>query len=256
MQWLHTVVLQPLARDLDAIRREMTSLTSQVLQSAAVQLREEERSLLRSVERSPTMAFDFLVDRFPGRPECERWKQLAKYTRVRPTASPDSAQSALYSFHRLLQLGQRDGLSLYLWNSGAAIDGREWAPPLPSDAALACHAFWTFLSDFHPLVASTHFVDEGVAMADAKMGKVTRVAVMHQCRSWTLAPYYMLLVEADAAAGKGAEEAREWRCEPGRSNLFQAVALFVWVIKTRAGGRIGSIRLKDRALEGLADLVD
>ena len=244
----------------------MTFLASQVLQAPSVQLRDEERSLLRSIDRSPTAAFDFLLDRFPSRFECERWRQLAKYVRVRPhspstsSSSPpsDAHSSTHYTFHRLLQLGQRDGLSVYLWNAGFST----WSPSLPSDAALVCHAFWTFLTDFHPLVVATHFVDEGdVGVGEGRAKGRKAGVVMHQCRPWTLPPYYLLMVEVEApgaaAGGKaGAEEVREWRCEPGRSNLFQALALLVWFIKTRAGGRVGSIRLKDRALEGLEQVVD
>ena len=128
---------------------------------------------------------------------------------------------------------------------------------------MVCHAFWAFLSDFHPLVVQTHFMDEGAGVGGGEgvRGRGRKAGVvMHQCRPWSLPPYYLLMVEVDSPAAGGSkvggEEVREWRCEPGRSNLFQALALLVWHIKTQAGGRIGSIRLKDRALDNLDHVVD
>lgn len=42
-----------------------------------------------------------------------------------------------------------------------------------------------------------------------------------------------------------------WRVEPGRANLFLAMALFIYYIHRNLDGRIGPVRLSDSVLNKL-----
>ena len=158
---------------------------------------------------------------------------------------------------RLTQLGSRDGMASYTWNGGAASAGGNfpaWSSALPTDAHLLFAACLTFLSDIYPLLLSLHYVDDSLPAPVQQKRK--GALVLHQARPHSLPPYYWLeVVEGDVGVGEGVGGVgREWRVDPGRNNVEQCLALFVWVVKTRMDGRLGSIRLKDRVMEGLADV--
>ena len=227
-------------------------------------LRQDEQTILRSLPNSnETTAYSLLADKYPTRPECERWKAVARY--LQPLApqlggsglagmggvSAESGMVSMYCLQRLLVLGSRDGMAVYTWNGGATTatgSSPAWSTALPTDAHILFAAFLTFLSDIYPLLISLHYLDDSVpvpAQAKRKGG-----LVMHQARPHSMAPYYWLEVVEGEVGGVG----REWRVDPGRSNVEQCLALFVWVVKTRMDGRIGSIRLGDRIMEGLGDV--
>ena len=242
----------------------MTSLAQQVLQTQSFQLREDEKATLRSLNSNETAAYTFLADKYSARPECERWKQVARY--LQPLApqlgasgygvggTADSQLVSSYCLNRLTQLGSRDGMASYTWNGGAGLATGSfpaWSSSLPTDAHLLFASFLTFLSDIYPLLISLHYIDD--SLPAPAQHKRKGAVVLHQARPHTLPPYYWLEV-VEGEVGDVGGVGREWRVDPGRNNVEQCLALFVWVVKTRMDGRIGSIRLKDRVMEGLADV--
>ena len=244
----------------------MTLLAQQVYQTQSLQLREDEKATLRSLATNETAAYAFLADKYSARPECERWKGVARY--LQPLApqlgtssfgvggSADGQAVSAYCLQRLTQLGSQDGVAAYTWNGGATAataGSPAWSPSLPTDAHLLFASFLTFLSDIYPLLISLHYVDD--SLPAPAQPKRRGALVLHQARPHTLPPYYWLeLVEPELQSEAGGGLGREWRVDPGRNNVEQCLALFVWVVKTRLDGRIGSIRLKDRVMEGLADV--
>lgn len=242
----------------------MTSLAQQVYQTQSFQLREDEKATLRSLNTNETAAYTFLADKYSSRPECERWKQVARY--LQPLApqlgatgfgvggSADSQLVSSYCLSRLTQLGSRDGMASYTWNGGAGSATGSfpaWSTSLPTDAHLLFASTLNFLTDIYPLLISLHYCDDSLPLTTQHKRK--GAVVLHQARPHTLPPYYWLEV-VEGEAGEVSGVGREWRVDPGRNNVEQCLALFVWVVKTRMDGRIGSIRLADRVMEGLADV--
>jgi hypothetical protein len=223
--WMERVVMKGVGRELDGVRNEMKGLIVQAMGSSG--LREDEKAVLRGVDRGQLVAAcDLLSDRLPNRPECTRYRQMSKFIKLK-------AGHADYTWQRLIELSGDSGLDGYRWNGG----GKEWREGQPMDSTLVCHCWWVWVADFYPLYQQMAHEEGGERKG---RGKVVMV-------QWRVgAPYYCLMVEE----GKGEE--REWRCEPGRSNLWQCLTLLIWWIKHRGDGR----RLKDRALEGLDEVVD
>ena len=215
LQWMFAVVLQPLARELQGSRQELLTLVPQLLNSN-LPLRDDERQLLRSANlpQQQPLALSLLADRLQGRAEGQRWRQLSRYLRMADWGQACDG----YCLHRLLQLGQPDGQSLFLWNGGCDWAGHHWTPALPSDALLLCHAVLCFLSDFYPLLQQAHYADDaGMAAGAAAVSSLHHRAargkanvVLRQCRAHSLLPYFMLLVEEERRAAR-----RAWRCASG-----------------------------------------
>jgi len=56
---------------------------------------------------------------------------------------------------------------------------------------------------------------------------------------------------------QGASEDEEimWRVEPGKNNIFYALALFVYVVNTRLRGKLQHLKLSDPSLLNIGSIL-
>ena len=151
-------------------------------------------------------------------------------------AGGDSKEAKAYCFSRLTQLAKGYCLNEYVYDRST-----EEGKGLPTDALLVMHSFVTFLDQqLGDTFARRYYEDRG---ADKHKGAKHGEAYLVQARKAPDVPYFMMYVSKKDKDGK--EKEVEWCVEPGRSNLFICLALFVFYVHQKMRKRLGHLHLND-----------
>jgi len=186
---------------------------------------------------------ELLMGKYATHPVTDKRKQLQRFITLGVSAV-GSASTAPYVLRRIHELASEgDFLASFKWNGGGAWNNQAWGPHLPTDSQILMHAFCTFLDEFDPYFTRQHFRD--AAERDTKATLPAKLTIV-QTKLPPLAPYYLL---------SHTEAKQEWRSDPGRSNLFHTLCLFVFYVKKHLKGRIGMISLADNSCNNLASVV-
>ncbi|CAM9458725.1 unnamed protein product [Ascophyllum nodosum] len=137
-----------------------------------------------------------------------------------------------YVLERLKVLAEDDFMSAFDYDNGGMYPaGRDWSEELPTDAAVVMRLFVCCSDDLLPRqwdkdrpFARQHLVDRQPCKSDALPGRffLTRNDALHP-------PYYLVVADEEV-----------WHALPGPTNVFQAIALFFYAIKTHKSGYLGT----------------
>lgn len=242
---LAVVLVRPVARAFEQSDRCFEAMAAEVLKTQAEVLSRGEFELLRSNKKADIIGF--LMNRYPTHACSERRRALMRYITVETpstAAGPSASATALRSYvlQRVQELANEgDQLEGYRWDGGSVARHAG----LPPDAALIMHLFCTLMDELTGVnFTKRHFRDLATPGSStlAPDSKVPLTIV--QNRPAGQPPYYLLLHSQGV-----------WRPEPGRSNLFHALALFVLGVKRFMKGRIGAMSLASSDLGGLASVI-
>lgn len=151
----------------------------------------------------------------------QQQKQLEQRIRLERLFG-DFGASREYVVERIKTLAQGAVLQAYNWCAGGKWKDKEWSTDLPTDAHLLCHLFCTHLDErvvptdaahLHDAFRSRYFV----AKDASEDRKTPPFAIVQKSVN---PPHYNIVVNGV-----------EWNVLKGRNNLFDALCLFVYVIK-------------------------
>lgn len=154
------------------------------------------------------------------------------------------SSSREYVAERIRTLSQGAVLQAYNWCGGGKWKDKEWTPDLPTDAHIVCHLFATHLDNLviptHDARAMDAFRFKYLLAKDEKSKKPAFAIVQKSVNP----PHYNLVVNKV-----------EWNVARGRNNLFEALCLFLFVVRRDYQGVLdqrhlgGSIGLLDLLTE-------
>ncbi|CAM9223175.1 unnamed protein product [Pylaiella littoralis] len=142
------------------------------------------------------------------------------------------AGNPAYVLSRLKVLCDDEFMSAFEYAAGEGYpSGREWGPDLPTDAAIVMRLFVCCSDDLLPRgwdddrpFARQFFVDRDPLREDALPGRffLARNGVLHP-------PHFFVVANQE-----------KWNTLPGSTNVFQAIALFFYAIKTHKSSYLGT----------------
>ncbi|XP_025106564.1 transmembrane protein 209-like isoform X2 [Pomacea canaliculata] len=138
-----------------------------------------------------------------------------------------------YLVHRILDLST-GSMSEYTWNKGGNY-GKPWGEHLITDAALVMHLLCTYLDSRLP--AQPRYMDGRVFTAQHFVKTPEKPDMQ---RKENLLIYQTSINPPHFQVVIGTET---FNLPKGRNNLFQAILLFFYHIKTREGGMLGRVNL-------------
>ncbi|KJE90196.1 hypothetical protein CAOG_01539 [Capsaspora owczarzaki ATCC 30864] len=128
----------------------------------------------------------------------------------------------------------------YRWNSGGKFKGKEWHPDLPTDAQIVMHLFCTFLDFILPADAlvpkGKHFTARYFQLQLDSSEPPKHDVVIAQTN---IHPPHFKIISMD----------ERWEIFQGRNNLFHAIILFLYFIKTRRHGFVGPMHIDSIGLD-------
>ncbi|CAM9342453.1 unnamed protein product [Choristocarpus tenellus] len=136
-----------------------------------------------------------------------------------------------YVLQRLRTLAEDDFLSTFIWDKGGRYGGRDWGPQLATDAAVVMHVYVCssddLLSKEYPEdrpFSRAHFMETPPVRGEENLrGRFLLMKMGEQ------PPHFSVVANGEF-----------WEALPGPANVFQAVALFLYSIKTKKSGYLGT----------------
>ncbi|RHZ10888.1 hypothetical protein DYB26_012565 [Aphanomyces astaci] len=143
--------------------------------------------------------------------------------------------STAYAIHRLQTLGEDGFLGPYRWDSGGKWKGKPWTKDamLPSDAELIMNLFCAMLDDVLPATSDTDRPFRRAHYAPSPPTKSASIRGMFLIFCSQVSPPNFKVIANGAV----------WEILPGKTNVFQAIVLFLHAVKTYKSGHLGNINL-------------
>jgi len=148
-----------------------------------------------------------------------------------------------YLVQRLKELEKGGCMSEFRWHAGGTFKGKPWSDSLPTDSAILMHFFFTYIDSQSPLHMS---FPEGKPVTSRYFCKTPDKPALNPKDALCIyqtnvnPPHYKLVVR---------EEILEIQKE--RNNLFHALLLFLYIIKTKEDGMLNYINLGPSGLNML-----
>ena len=152
----------------------------------------------------------------------------------------DFGSSREYVVERIRTLAQGAVLQSYNWCAGGKWKDKEWTTDLPTDAQIVCHLFCTHLDELVVPTDAAHLHDafrSRYLVGKDESAKQPAFAIVQRSVN---PPHYNIVVNKE-----------EWNVLRGRNNLFDALCLFIYVVKKDYKGV-----LDQRYLGGSIGLLD
>lgn len=154
--------------------------------------------------------------------------RLEKYTKVL------GATSREYLIQRIRELAKGSYMAEFKWNGGGLWKGKEWSQEFPTDAQIVFHLFCTFMDFVLPDQQSANgkpFTGKYVAISETPdLSKSSVILYQRQVHP----PHFEVV---------SSHPTEVWQVMQGRSNLFQALVLFIYCVKQKLCGYLGQILL-------------
>ncbi|XP_064604639.1 transmembrane protein 209-like [Liolophura sinensis] len=146
----------------------------------------------------------------------------------------DFGSNQEYIVKRIKHLSLGGCMSDYDWNGGGNY-GKPWGEHLPTDAALIAHLFCTYLDSLLPadpkyLDGKTFTSQYFLKTPDKPNLKKADNLLLYQAK--INPPHFNVVIGEET-----------WTLPKGRNNLFYAILLFLYHIKTKEHGMLGRINL-------------
>jgi hypothetical protein len=232
-KFLSTYILQQLVKAFEESNAEFTTIENspEVIKKCASLASEDEAVRIR-----------FILLSFPTEQVCVRRRNLENYLKVPVSKGEDrsnipSLVVQAYVLARLNTLARTE-LRELKWEQGSVWNGDRTACLLPTDSQILVHVFATYIRQYCPQYnLDRHFRDASISSR--------RIPVEQFCLAQTRGnanpPYFMVEVYGDSGDTAPAKLREEWRCYPGSTNVYSAMVLFLYFIKTskQFRGRIG-----------------
>ncbi|ESO02150.1 hypothetical protein HELRODRAFT_188596 [Helobdella robusta] len=142
-----------------------------------------------------------------------------------------------YVVQRVKELNSGGGLSCFKWNGGGEMrGGRRWEEILPTDSALLMHCLCCYLDmrlPSHPTFSDGKpFTNQHLIRASNKTGVSEMKDGIYFLEGDVHPPHYDVIYNGSL-----------YKIKRGRLNLFHAILLFFYFIKTKEHGTIGRMSL-------------
>ncbi|KAI8803413.1 cytochrome B561, N terminal-domain-containing protein [Cladochytrium replicatum] len=179
-----------------------------------------------------------LNQRFGDNPFVQERLKLESYLQM-----PDYQDCRGYIIERIYALAKGGYLAAFHWSAGGSWEGRDWsADHLPTDAQLVMHLFCRFMDENMPwenqnVYGSHPFSNKYFLTTTGKIDSSKSSSVLiRQVQKHP--PHFNVVAEKII-----------WDTFPKRNNLFQTLCIFVYYVKTTAGGYLGLLNLGGRAID-------
>ncbi|XP_064392312.1 transmembrane protein 209-like [Halichondria panicea] len=217
-KWLAERVVCPVAREIEKVNAVLKKMGNTDLMIGSVSLPKLQQIAKIKAQQVPTLSV------------------LAPYLEL------STKQDYLVS--RTQELSKGTNLSAFHWDSGGSWRGKQWNQSLPSDSQIVMHLFCTYMdSQFPPnpqypadgkAFSSRHFMK-----APDKTSGLKKVDVCIYQESLNPPDYQILLKEKRIELSKG------------RNNMLNAIAVFLYCVKTHFKSTLGSVHLDKTGLNAL-----
>ncbi|CAM9359260.1 unnamed protein product [Discosporangium mesarthrocarpum] len=159
------------------------------------------------------------------------YQYLEKALHVHVKANGVGTCDPAYVLQRLRTLAEDDFLSAYTWDKGGRYEGRDWTPSLATDAVVVMKMY-VCRSD--ELLPKEYFEDRPFARAHFIE------SVPPEGRDAVRGRFLIVRMDDDPPHFCVVANGEWWETLPGPANAFQAVALFLYAIKTKKSGYLGT----------------
>ena len=141
-----------------------------------------------------------------------------------------------YVVQRLGELSSGGCLSSYKWNSGGDYQGTKWNESFPTDSSLIMHFFCTYMDHIlpaHPLIMKDRPFSNGYFISTFNKSDFSELKEgLYLVELSINPPRYDVFFQGELA-----------NLNSGPSNIFQAILLFFYILKTRNEGMLGKLNL-------------
>ncbi|XP_015119339.1 transmembrane protein 209 [Diachasma alloeum] len=185
-----------------------------------------------------------LTDSQPGHVGLDRLRKLAQSQSLAVPTLPTLVQflelsnNQDYLVKRIKQLAKGGSMSEFKWNSGGSYNGKPWDPSTPTDTAIVMHLVSSYMDtqleapldqpDARP------FTSRYMAKTATELPRTKGPIIVRQS---TDPPRYCLALSGVCSPVDYEEIPR------GRNNMFHALLLFFYIIKSRDHGMLGRVNL-------------
>lgn len=139
-----------------------------------------------------------------------------------------------YLVHRIQDLST-GSMSQFTWNKGGAY-GKPWGEHLMTDASLVMHLLCTYLDSRLP--TQPRYITDGKVFTAQHFVKTPDKPDMHRKDNLLIyqtsihPPHFQVIIGTET-----------YNLPKGRNNMFQAILLFFYHVRTKEGGMLGRINL-------------
>jgi len=233
--WISSKILAPLVesfKQLDTVGMSM-STPIHVPGASAHATFAPQTDFWQSQQRSMHEIFD----NFGENPVVQQRRKLERYMAVL------GCTSRAYLLERINQLAKGGALSSYRWEKTRRKGTTDDSGELPTDAQILVHLFCTFMDlTLVPDGTPAPFSSRHYVVFPDKISNVTDFeVVIHQAHIHP--PHFEIVCHQENG------NVLVWPCHHGRNNLFVAISLFVYYVKTEMNGYIGQLSIAGSALD-------
>ncbi|XP_072175558.1 transmembrane protein 209-like [Diadema setosum] len=207
-QWLSQTVLVPVVKEIGKVNKSLQRLGHGDLQVGDTSVSALRQIAILKSQHVPSL------------------NMLLSYLDVSPNQE--------YVIQRYKELARGGYLCEFRWDQGGEQKGRKWHKDLPTDCVLVLHALCTYLDSClppHPKHPDGKtFTDQYFKKTPDKPDLKRENLLLYQSK--VDPPHFKVILGDDT-----------WDIPMGRSNMFQAILLFLHHIKTKENGMLGRVNL-------------
>ncbi|XP_077982118.1 transmembrane protein 209-like isoform X2 [Glandiceps talaboti] len=151
-----------------------------------------------------------------------------------------------YLVQRLRELAKGGVMSDFHWNGGTDYKGRKWDQDLPTDCVIVMHALCTYMDSQlppHPKYPDGKTFASQFFMKTPDKPDLKKKDNLLIFQTKVNPPHYKVIIGDDT-----------WDLVKGRSNMFQAILLFLHHIKVKEHGMLGRVNLNSSGVNVLCVL--
>lgn len=207
-KWLALTILAKLAEEIPNINKTVKSIGSEDSLIGEVSIATLKQVVLTKGSRVPTL------------------NSVIPYL--------DLTSNQEYLVKRISDLGKDGCMSEFSWNRGGCY-GKEWGEHLPNDASLVMHLFGTYMDSrlpVHPKYPDQRTFTSQYVMKTPNKPDLNKKDNLYIYQTSINPPHFQVIIGEHV-----------WNLPKGRNNMFQALLMFLYHIKTKEHGMLGRVNL-------------
>lgn len=207
-KWLALTILKKLAKEIPRLNKNLKSIGSEDSMIGEVSIATLKQVVLTKGVRVPTL------------------NSVIPYL--------DLSANQEYLIKRISELGKDGCISEFSWNRGGCY-GKEWGEHLPNDASLVMHLFCTYMDSrlpVHPKYPDQRTFTSQYFLKTPNKPDLNKKDNFYIYQTSINPPHFQVIIGEHV-----------WNLPKGRNNMFQALLMFLYHIKTKEDGMLGRVNL-------------
>jgi hypothetical protein len=228
-KWLVAYILKDVASGMEAVEKVgLTMLEPLAPPPAPI------TSPLWFAPQTPQTSLSEYMSKNPQNPYVQERFKLEEYMNVLGCTSRE------YLVQRIKALAEGDCLGNFVWNGGSKWKAKEWTAELPTDSQIIIHMFCTYMDSMMPrFQVGKPFTSRHFVVFPQSLDKVKTSVVIYQPHVHP--PHF------EGYANKNVIEVVQ-----GRNNLFMALVIFIYNVKTHLDGYLDQLWLGSKSVNLLS----